>query len=161
MVYPRVGGGNRYSPPPPSPIWGLSPRGRGKLALRLADGADSRSIPAWAGETITRKIHDLTERVYPRVGGGNPSSSIRTETPHGLSPRGRGKPAVHHRRVPSLRSIPAWAGETAHRIACRTQSPVYPRVGGGNSPSRALGTTCCGLSPRGRGKPLQVHSFLS
>ena len=52
----------------------------------------------------------------------------------GLSPRGRGKRAAGANRRVFLRSIPAWAGETAGQ---------HYGLDSGE-----------GLSPRGRGKPL-------
>ena len=70
-VYPRVGGGNRRRR-----LWtliarGLSPRGRGKQYLCVFNLEWQRSIPAWAGETITTLLPIAQVRVYPRVGGGN------------------------------------------------------------------------------------------
>ena len=50
---------------------GLSPRGRGKPDVALREDAHPRSIPAWAGETVTQVIPANCGRVYPRVGGGN------------------------------------------------------------------------------------------
>ena len=51
--------------------YGLSPRGRGKLMTVIGDSNPSRSIPAWAGETISVADMCITATVYPRVGGGN------------------------------------------------------------------------------------------
>ena len=53
----------------------------------------------------------------------------------------------------SHRSIPAWAGETAHGVRQLDERPVYPRVGGGNSTQLHVMPRMMGLSPRGRGKP--------
>ena len=53
-------------------------------------------------------------------------------------------------------SIPAWAGETRVIDENKVDGRVYPRVGGGNS---ALWRQMCeapGLSPRGRGKPVDL-----
>ena len=71
-----------------------------------------RSIPAWAGETpsVAGVIDRL--RVYPRVGGGNLTAGIVYLADKGLSPRGRGKLCASEAKVPAMRSIPAWAGET-------------------------------------------------
>ena len=111
-VYPRVGGGNRHAAQRHPRCAGLSPRGRGKHSDELAVPIAPRSIPAWAGETITPIASSVAKTVYPRVGGGNPATARYTSIVVGLSPRGRGKPiaAANPRRV--ARSIPAWAGET-------------------------------------------------
>ena len=50
-VYPRVGGGNLGNASKLPISKGLSPRGRGKLAMSAIVGGVPRSIPAWAGET--------------------------------------------------------------------------------------------------------------
>ena len=75
-VYPRVGGGTALGMAEAAK--GLSPRGRGNL-LSLGRGASlNRSIPAWAGEPLSRKGRLETYSVYPRVGGGTPISPIPT-----------------------------------------------------------------------------------
>ena len=91
-VYPRVGGGNIYSPSGVYCPRGLSPRGRGKLSRRLYRRQIFRSIPAWAGETRNPAATHRLSRVYPRVGGGNSSAKSGADMVKGLSPRGRGKP---------------------------------------------------------------------
>ena len=90
--------------------------------------------------------------VYPRVGGGNGWIRKRRARWSGLSPRGRGKPTrVFHPQL-SVRSIPAWAGETQAEPPQTIVLGVYPRVGGGNATSVQQLTSAQGLSPRGRGK---------
>ena len=54
------------------------------------------------------------------------------ESPEGLSPRGRGKPAMIPSGFAPVRSIPAWAGETYPLYGVPGEQKVYPRVGGGN-----------------------------
>ena len=93
MVYPRVGGGNSRSNTGEKYVGGLSPRGRGKLLDVLFGCHRLRSIPAWAGETLTDGQPSAFKGVYPRVGGGNPAVKGIITTGNGLSPRGRGKPA--------------------------------------------------------------------
>ena len=56
----------------------------------------------------------MSSRVYPRVGGGNRFEDAGQSVEGGLSPRGRGKLAEPVRGQSACRSIPAWAGETAH-----------------------------------------------
>ena len=131
---------------------GLSPRGRGKpRALERIDSL-RRSIPAWAGETRLVMANRNPNGVYPRVGGGNFTSPHAEQDQRGLSPRGRGKPAIGMLAAADMRSIPAWAGETRQRYLARVGRRVYPRVGGGNTQSGARNPVYGGLSPRGRGK---------
>ena len=111
-VYPRVGGGNAPQVFPLAFLDGLSPRGRGKPEGTATHGKRRRSIPAWAGETVSRRRKSKPTRVYPRVGGGN-AIPFTTPTPAaGLSPRGRGKLVIDRDGQLADRSIPAWAGET-------------------------------------------------
>ena len=70
-VYPRVGGGNDGGADSPIALGGLSPRGRGKRCKRRLAHRGARSIPAWAGETLTAQSRHDGSAVYPRVGGGN------------------------------------------------------------------------------------------
>ena len=112
-VYPRVGGGNANTANTPTTERGLSPRGRGKLPRRSHPDAPLRSIPAWAGETPPSRTRSRSREVYPRVGGGNSSVDTPRSVVDGLSPRGRGKLERREKLHPSVRSIPAWAGETS------------------------------------------------
>ena len=87
------------------------------------------------------------------MGGGNDSITADIRQCNGLSPRGRGKQPVAIQGPAPLRSIPAWAGETAERGRICRWAGVYPRVGGGNGGSDSYEQIGPGLSPRGRGKP--------
>ena len=111
-VYPRVGGGNAFPLLSVALAGGLSPRGRGKRIGSTDGPGRSRSIPAWAGETMYRLLKWANRGVYPRVGGGNGDGWVATAGGQGLSPRGRGKPRWAGRCSIRVGSIPAWAGET-------------------------------------------------
>ena len=95
--------------------WGLSPRGRGKPTDEAGLAQSSRSIPAWAGETMLQSNRFAAGAVYPRVGGGNRHICGFGYQQVGLSPRGRGKLSAVVGSGGSRRSIPAWAGETRSR----------------------------------------------
>ena len=152
-VYPRVGGGNDALAAHAHAGSGLSPRGRGKRAQLPEQGIAPGSIPAWAGETgKVGKKNDMN-KVYPRVGGGNPIRPATSSCPQGLSPRGRGKLQRRVNHQPLQRSIPAWAGETRMGEKRNGAIGVYPRVGGGNRGNLEEPIRPAGLSPRGRGKP--------
>ena len=152
-VYPRVGGGNMAEDGMRMTARGLSPRGRGKPKEAVAGEYGIRSIPAWAGETEIAAGAHSREKVYPRVGGGNPHASDNEILRRGLSPRGRGKPLARRCDKPLTGSIPAWAGETPEPGTADGCARVYPRVGGGNPANGLPGGAGVGLSPRGRGKP--------
>ena len=151
-VYPRVGGGNAGVMSARREDEGLSPRGRGKLIRPFPFVRAGGSIPAWAGETTTRKPLRFRPEVYPRVGGGNTTIPNGVANDIGLSPRGRGKRASIRPGSFLYRSIPAWAGETRFSLAAMTLKSVYPRVGGGNPGAGRQRMGARGLSPRGRGK---------
>ena len=131
---------------------GSSPRGRGKLKLRVVSDADDGLIPAWAGKTLHLEANRVQVAAHPRVGGEN--YRLRVFTPAGLgsSPRGRGKPWTTTGWVCPCRLIPAWAGKTRTRAGCASANPAHPRVGGENAPSTTAGRREIGSSPRGRGK---------
>ena len=151
-VYPRVGGGNLMVLALKICSGGLSPRGRGKLCPANYRHRQSRSIPAWAGETTWWPGSFPPGWVYPRVGGGNTPVVVSIVNIATLSPRGRGKHRNRRRKVAVHWSIPAWAGETCGRLFALARATVYPRVGGGNGAKRAWALGFGGLSPRGRGK---------
>ena len=89
-VYPRVGGGTAAGGIAAAVTVGLSPRGRGNLPTLPVVGQRGGSIPAWAGEPAEYVRVDLTEVVYPRVGGGTAKLITKPVNIEGLSPRGRG-----------------------------------------------------------------------
>ena len=154
-VYPRVGGGNDNAYAGNPCFEGLSPRGRGKLHLRVVGGRRCGSIPAWAGETPPTYGVGGGLEVYPRVGGGNFTYRSCARSTAGLSPRGRGKLSQCAGSPCRRGSIPAWAGETPPRFVRSIAIAVYPRVGGGNRLEQRRKRLPRGLSPRGRGK--HVH----
>ena len=137
-----MGGGNCRSHRNGAGSFRLSPRGRGKLPGQLQANAGKWSIPAWAGETLSRAGRRVSVTVYPRVGGGNPKKSQRATPYRGLSPRGRGKLCYPLFVLLHQGSIPAWAGETASWSSTKSTRLVYPRVGGGNPPARPDDRQC-------------------
>ena len=155
-VYPRVGGGNHKPICGGNKACGLSPRGRGKQFAEIRPDIIWGSIPAWAGETSNNLNPNPKWRVYPRVGGGNFPGPCPKAGPVGLSPRGRGKPAQANARDAMDGSIPAWAGETHIADGGGREGKVYPRVGGGNENRMSSSASRMGLSPRGRGKPVEI-----
>ena len=132
-VYPRVGGGTRRPRRQPRYLFGLSPRGRGNPQEAVPEARQAGSIPAWAGEPVSREGNATQSEVYPRVGGGTLIREKHLVPLRGLSPRGRGN----------------LSGNDADTISLG----VYPRVGGGTTRTSPRATPGSGLSPRGRGNP--------
>ena len=150
-VYPRVCGGASITTRFGISWEGLSPRMRGSRRSTRPTRPRMGSIPAYAGEPDTRRIHLADRRVYPRVCGGALRHLPNRHSLKGLSPRMRGSliEQLHY----SLRvgSIPAYAGEPALAEGKLSALRVYPRVCGGACPSCDSPMACSGLSPRMRG----------
>ena len=152
-VYPRVCGGTSAEAPETALTWGLSPRVRGNHAEPVRDASLSGSIPACAGEPPQYVCRGLLWGVYPRVCGGTLVHVCRLATIRGLSPRVRGNPAAHHRRLGCCGSIPACAGEPRSGLPRGGLRRVYPRVCGGTPVRSSPRGSASGLSPRVRGNP--------
>ena len=152
-VYPRVGGETDVRPLLQERWDGLSPRGRGNLATRLAWADGDRSIPAWAGKPRIGIVPRALIKVYPRVGGETERHRRGYRHIRGLSPRGRGNLCPTRSTCPNYGSIPAWAGEPALLPGYACLVEVYPRVGGGTLLKLGKAGYVFGLSPRGRGNP--------
>ncbi len=95
-VHPRVGGEHTVSGDADAPLAGSSPRGRGTLP-RLGRAAQYRRfIPAWAGNTPSRRSPQNLFSVHPRVGGEHIGVVLAGALLFGSSPRGRGTLAPRH-----------------------------------------------------------------
>ena len=91
---------------------GPSPRVRGKRGRRARARPTRRSIPAGAGKTRGAKSDDKNPSVHPRGCGENRRRPARHPSPHGPSPRVRGKLGAVRIGDDMGRSIPAGAGKT-------------------------------------------------
>ena len=111
-AHPRVGGENSSRMGRRLATGGSSPRGRGKHGEHHPAEVGVGLIPAWAGKTRLLPDQRRGRWAHPRVGGENSSNTEPSRPRGGSSPRGRGKPSTHRRRVSRSRLIPAWAGKT-------------------------------------------------
>ena len=150
-VYPRVCGGTTLKSPDARVCQGLSPRVRGNRPLHSCRRRDIRSIPACAGEPVSRNGEKNAEKVYPRVCGGTPVDGGPRVRQQGLSPRVRGNPGAFASVKYRHRSIPACAGEPMIPGLNLERSKVYPRVCGGTRRRLTARSSSRGLSPRVRG----------
>ncbi len=123
--------------------------------------AGGGSIPACAGEPITRATSVTTTGVYPCVCGGTWVLTYRITYAIGLSPRVRGNPITARNSRDFFRSIPACAGEPVAGLVFVVYAGVYPRVCGGTIHARSRASYHSGLSPRVRGNHYRAsQSFL-
>ena len=120
-----------------------------------------RFIPAWAGNASRSTTPPWRLAVHPRVGGERSSAASNSALMAGSSPRGRGTLVVRDGGGPSLRFIPAWAGNAVILTVILIVQTVHPRVGGERVPTVSTPAHNFGSSPRGRGTPLYVrHWFI-
>ena len=152
-VYPRACGGTAANATLPIPIPGLSPRVRGNHAAPVAGQRCPRSIPARAGEPVSKRTRSISARVYPRACGGTDDVSNPAVVVAGLSPRVRGNPPVADGCLDNIGSIPARAGEPRTGARPHDRTEVYPRACGGTPCARCACADTTGLSPRVRGNP--------
>ena len=150
-VYPRTCGGTLATPPAESVEKGLSPHVRGNHGDVWASSVDHGSIPARAGEPISRDRVQDQRRVYPRTCGGTDSRAHAQLVHTGLSPHVRGNRAERLGGLCREGSIPARAGEPATSIRGRSVTRVYPRTCGGTSSCPVRDLHARGLSPHVRG----------
>ena len=125
----------------------------------LSDWANTRSIPACAGEpgTADPALHQL--RVYPRVCGGTALAGAERLNDQGLSPRVRGNPQSVGEEEYWTGSIPACAGEPLTTADPLIFVRVYPRVCGGTGNTEVSFDSERGLSPRVRGNLIFLFSL--
>ena len=147
-----MGGGNVCPLPSSSPSSPVSPHGRGKREQTFLPFFQPPCIPAWAGETRQSTHLCRTRALYPRMGGGNMSTSSLIETVRPVSPHGRGKRRRRMLTPSSPTCIPAWAGETSCRQPAAGSGGLYPRMGGGNWCGGGMTAHTRPVSPHGRGK---------
>ena len=158
--YPRVCGGTRTLAVCALRTSGLSPRVRGNLHRAGLPILDVGTIPACAGEPGRCRRPDPAARDYPRVCGGTRSRPISRSRVLGLSPRVRGNLDTLDRRKRLEGTIPACAGEPCPGAGNRVLCGDYPRVCGGTRIGQSRPRTPQGLSPRVRGNPVMLSSWI-
>ncbi len=120
-----------------------------------------RSIPACAGEPSQDSVTATSLTVYPRVCGGTADPGDTGQSSTGLSPRVRGNQQTARAPPPTVRSIPACAGEPPGYTRRYSIGEVYPRVCGGTHTEIFRPVLHPGLSPRVRGNPMPRCTLFS
>ena len=133
--HPRVCGEHPRLEPSLSAAEGSSPRMRGTPRSRSMARRRSGIIPAYAGNTCSRRSRFMCARDHPRVCGE-----------HQL-------PVIEPVQVVGI--IPAYAGNTSTCRCIVTNLRDHPRVCGEHSMLKAAANASTGSSPRMRGTPGQ------
>ena len=150
-VHPRVCGEQQIALKKRGLASGSSPRVRGTAVGSSLAPAIKRFIPACAGNSLRKKDEPEPVPVHPRVCGEQTGHRIRAGTQIGSSPRVRGTAAKISAPGPTLRFIPACAGNSAITLSCPPNVAVHPRVCGEQLTDCLATSFSTGSSPRVRG----------
>ena len=150
-VHPRVCGERVYNSSVTGQLSGSSPRMRGTRCRSRAVGGSARFIPAYAGNARPQWPRCCRRAVHPRVCGERPSAAYRARGQCGSSPRMRGTLRNYRPSRPSVRFIPAYAGNASELPTKPSLRPVHPRVCGERVLPAATFEFHRGSSPRMRG----------
>ncbi len=154
-VYPRPRGATcEHSATIEGPK-GLSPPARGNRPKAAPLSWPQRSIPARAGQPTSPYPARRRCPVYPRPRGATERQPPGESGANGLSPPARGNPCCLRPSAPSLRSIPARAGQPTGRERRVVIAKVYPRPRGATTELDVSFATLYGLSPPARGNRLR------
>ena len=133
---------------------------RGTLSIRGVLRYARGIIPAYAGNTSA--VDNVVELVgdHPRVCGEHLLLFSNLTSFLGSSPRMRGTLDYHHVDIDHGGIIPAYAGNTLR--FSRSVSPYrdHPRVCGEHIEYKVEGATSQGSSPRMRGTPIALATFV-
>ena len=131
-AHPRSRGENRRSCLICSMILGSSPLTRGKRSGSGLRGVSVGLIPAHAGKTRYSRRPLQPIGAHPRSRGENPVEHFTAACMAGSSPLTRGKRSRGRSVRLHCGLIPAHAGKTGRRPACRPRSGAHPRSRGEN-----------------------------
>ncbi len=150
-VHPRACGERSVGSISANRASGSSPRLRGTVPDYLPYINGVRFIPAPAGNGVKSLAIANSSAVHPRACGERNGRYVHGVDSFGSSPRLRGTVVDVDIRIPSVRFIPAPAGNGACRSLPAKRKSVHPRACGERfSHRRTVGVTV-GSSPRLRG----------
>ncbi len=154
-VHPRVRGEHRRAPDHRRALPGSSPRARGTPGPAAMAATQRRFIPACAGNTNGAADTSTRMAVHPRVRGEHHPAGHGGMQAGGSSPRARGTLFSVLADIPSVRFIPACAGNTGWAGQDWDTATVHPRVRGEHSMALRISRSWRGSSPRARGTQRQ------
>ena len=130
---------------------GSSPHTRGAPIRGLLLPRDRRIIPAYAGSTTTYDSFDVAVSDHPRIRGEHCRHRGTGIPGAGSSPHTRGARSAWSAPSSSPRIIPAYAGSTTRRLACRSSRWDHPRIRGEHPRTPRNSARWRGSSPHTRG----------
>ena len=149
--HPRVCGEHRPAISKLTRALGSSPRMRGTRYRMVFATPVCGIIPAYAGNTRSRRGVRARKRDHPRVCGEHTCLRVRVLRIVGSSPRMRGT-LDRHQRVGQVQGIiPAYAGNTSACMRVTGRVRDHPRVCGEHNGNPSAVTFVSGSSPRMRG----------
>ena len=149
--HPRVCGEHMQNALGRFNVAGSSPRMRGTHARNRSGRRNPRIIPAYAGNTCSRRQLRPCRRDHPRVCGEHPSLKPYSASFAGSSPRMRGTHRISTLSVGRRGIIPAYAGNTMDPACIPGVLRDHPRVCGEHIDAEPVAKRRKGSSPRMRG----------
>ena len=150
-VHPRARGEQGKGGAELAPVGGSSPRTRGTARRPKNSLSVCRFIPAHAGNSRCAAPKPPPAPVHPRARGEQASVDRRPYSQCGSSPRTRGTGQLHRIAMPTVRFIPAHAGNSRIFMRPPPWASVHPRARGEQVHERAPPDRNSGSSPRTRG----------
>ena len=160
-VHPRIRGEYFSEILKKNIIRGSPPHTRGIPALLQPGYKRLRFTPAYAGNTLYRRLYTGPSKVHPRIRGEYFVAPSVTLTVVGSPPHTRGI----LRRAPAAVGLdgftPAYAGNTAIREYPRLTPQVHPRIRGEYLPEQEHRRPFWGSPPHTRGIPSKIFGVFS
>ena len=150
-AHPRSRGEHRKPAMTKSTPPGSSPLARGTQSLRAFHIFGVGLIPARAGNTSPCPALPGLRRAHPRSRGEHDRIRSAAARCVGSSPLARGTPRQPRRRAPTMRLIPARAGNTPECFDCMMRDRAHPRSRGEHGILCAALGYLSGSSPLARG----------
>ena len=129
-VHPRIRGERAGRAHRARRASGSSPHTRGTHGYWFLHDAQTRFIPAYAGNASWRSCHPRRWPVHPRIRGERVLTVSTSGALAGSSPHTRGTPAPPGQGPARRRFIPAYAGNATSCEHTSTRPTVHPRIRG-------------------------------
>ena len=133
-------------------VLGSSPHTRDKLFRNEFGDTYDRIIPAYAGQTQTRRLTKAWIEDHPRIRGTNVFNGLLSFCKAGSSPHTRDKHVTPGQGINWIGIIPAYAGQTLETPLSPRIRQDHPRIRGTNDNDKIIPLRKMGSSPHTRDK---------